>query len=408
VTGYRRLSRRALDVARIGFLFAVLPAACGEQESEFPLLGDLASGYAQADAAALNLQPAEAAAPTCDLGPNGGVCACVDEPIVVDPPNVYFVLDRSGSMAEDNKWPTIISVIGEIVIALGPRAVIGAAVFPDPYLAANQPVDLPTACEAGIEVFAPHQGNAPAGTPGATALAFLSALGHIGADGGTPTAATLLALEPRLRSLPGKTFVVLATDGGPNCDESLACGIAQCQPNIDGDCPVAPSSCCTDDSSAANQQIANLSCLDSQATIGAVQTLANDGIPVYVVGVPGSEVYADLLDQLAQAGGTARAGDEAGTQYYAVSTADQAAFTTTLSKVAAAITGSCTLQLNEAPVDPTLVNVFFDEQPVPQPGPDGWTLTGATVTILGASCQKIVDGDVLDVRVVVGCPTALR
>jgi hypothetical protein len=41
-------------------------------------------------------------------------------------------------------------------------------------------------------------------------------------------------------------------------------------------------------------------------------------------------------------------------------------------------------------------------------GTDGWTLDGTTVTILGASCQKILDGDVLDVRVVAGCPTLLQ
>lgn len=378
------------------------------KDTPIPLLQDFGSTHVSADSSAPLLQPTATAVASCNLGPNGGVCACVDEPLVVNPPNLYFVLDRSASMNDDDKWQTIITVIGELVIALGPRANIGAAVFPDPYVAANKPPELPAACGAGIEVFAPQQGDAPAGTAGPTATAFLTALGHIGADGGTPTAATLLALEPRLSSLPGTTAVILATDGGPNCDESLSCEIDQCQPNIDGDCPVAPSSCCTDGSSQDNQRLANLSCLDSQATIDAVKKLAADGISVYVVGVPGSEVYADLLNQLAVAGGTARADDEGGAQYYAVTTADQQAFTATLSKVAAAITGSCTLQLNHVPSDPTLVNVFFDETAVPQSGPDGWTLTGATVTILGASCKKIVEGAVLDVRVVAGCPTDLR
>jgi hypothetical protein len=180
---------------------------------------------------------------------------------------------------------------------------------------------------------------------------------------------------------------------------------------------VAPNSCCTDSSSPANQALANLSCLDAQATIAAVQKLASAGIPVYVVGVPGSEVYAQLLDELALAGRTARAGVDAGgldggldggVQYYAVSSTDQAAFTAALSKVAASITGSCTLTLDSAPPDPSLVNVFLDDQPVPQMGPDGWTLDGITVTLLGASCQKVTDGDVLDVRVVAGCPTVIK
>ena len=37
--------------------------------------------------------------------------------------------------------------------------------------------------------------------------------------------------------------------------------------------------------------------------------------------------------------------------------------------------------------------------------PDGWTYASQTVTLEGASCQKVLEGEVLDVRVVAGCPT---
>lgn len=388
----------------------VVASGCGDDAARPPLLVESVQqgpGSAQEPDGADLLAAPEASVPACTIGVNGGVCACVDEALAGDAPNLYFVLDRSGSMAEDNKWSTIIQVIGQIVTALGPRAVVGAAVFPDPYLAANQD-NLPSACEPGIEVFAPQLGNAPSGTPGPTAIGLQQALGHISASGGTPTAATLLNIVPQLKSLGGKTYVILATDGGPNCDPQATCTIADCQPNIDGDCPVAPNSCCTDTSSAANQTLANLSCVDGQATIAAVQTLANDGFPVYVIGVPGSEVYADLLNQIAQAGGTARTDDDGGAQYYAVTTTDQTAFTATLSKVAATITGSCTLTLDAVPPDPTLVNVFLDGQPLAQMGSNGWTIDGATVTLLGSSCQEVVNGDVLDVRVVAGCPTLIK
>ena len=76
-----------------------------------------------------------------------------------------------------------------------------------------------------------------------------------------------------------------------------------------------------------------------------------------------------------------------------------------LSNIAAKITGTCTLSLDNTPPDPGLINVFFDEHVLPQAGPDGWTLNGTMVTISGASCQKILDGNVLDVRIVAGCPT---
>ncbi len=165
--------------------------------------------------------------------------------------------------------------------------------------------------------------------------------------------------------------------------------------------PAGPTCCAAGSSSGGT----NEDCLDAQPTQDAVQALAASGVPVFVVGVPGSAPYATLLDNLAIVGQTARASEP---QYYAVDTADQAAFQAALFKIAAKVTSSCTLMLDAQPPDPTLVNVFFDEQPVAQAGADGWTLDGQTVTLLGASCQEVQDGDVLDVRIVAGCPTVLR
>lgn len=328
--------------------------------------------------------------PMCSLGPEGGVCACADEPLALDPPNIYFVLDRSLSMAESNKWWNVQMVLENLIIALGPRAKVGAAVFPNP---------TEDACAPGVEVFAPQPGDRPAGTPGPIEAEFVTVLGRIPAGGGTPTAATLSSLLPRLTSLSGKTYVILATDGGPNCNASAACAVDSCTFNIEnaaGCPPGGPPNCCTDLGDGA------LACLDQDPTTQAVQAIATAGIPVYVVGVPGSAPYANLLDKLATAGGTARGSEP---QYYAIDTADQAVLQTALSNIAAKITGTCTLTLDKNPPDPGLVNVFFDEHVLPQAGPDGWTLDGTTVTISGASCQKILDGGVLDVRIVAGCPT---
>jgi hypothetical protein len=336
---------------------------------------------------------ASVSVPMCNLGPEGGVCACADEPLAGDIPNLYFVLDRSGSMAELNKWVNIQLELANLIVALGPRASVGAAVFPNP---------LADSCATGIEVFPPHPGDVPAGTPGPIEAELITVLSEIPASGGTPTASTLTSLLPRLTSLPGKTYAILATDGGPNCNASATCTADQCTDNIEGDLgciPGGPVDCCADPSYGGG-----LACLDAQPTIDAVTQIAQAGIPVYVIGVPGSAPYAALLDDLAQAGGTGRGSEP---QYYAIDSADQAALHAVLSSIAAKITGSCTIALGNAPPDPGLVNVFFDENALPQAGPDGWAIEGATVTITGASCQKILDGDVLDVRVVAGCPTVL-
>jgi len=422
--------------------------------------------------------------PTCNLGPDGGVCACADQALqLTDVPNIYFVLDRSASMSENGKWQTVVAVLSDLVVRIGPRANFGAAVFPA--------IDDPTGCTPGQEVFSPMRGDAPAGWEGPTARRLSAVLAELSPSGGTPTAATLALLKQSLSSLPGPTYVILATDGGPNCGDS-GCDAGLCQNNIEsigatptgGRCLPTGPNCC----SAATPYGAE-SCLDAQPTIDAVQSLASSGIPVFVVGVPGSDVYANLLNELAVAGGTGREvaseagvdaasandtdaafGDDAGeggsdgggddgafasdvsagddtegdtdegggpledsstdtgsvgsvdgapnpaplgpsTQYYAVTTTDQAALSSAMAAIAAKITATCTLTLSNVPPQPDLVNVFLDEKPVPQLAADGsanWTLDGNTATLVGATCANVLAGNVLDVRVVAGCPTVVR
>jgi len=372
---------------------------CGVSDRPPPLGGfALDVDASPDDAPTLHFTPQPV--PTCNLGPEGGVCACVDQPLVVDPPNIYFVLDRSGSMNDFNKWQTVRTVIGQLVTQLGPRATFGVTVFPDPST---------NGCTPGVEVFAPRQGDPQvAGALGPTATALVTTLGGIPANGGTPTAATFTSIAPHLRSLSGKTYVIFATDGGPNCNPDATCDADQCQPNMEtiAGCPAGgPPNCCAPGATATGGP---LSCEDTTPAVAAVQALAASGIPVYVVGVPESEPYADVLAQLAEAGGTARdpdGGDAGDSQYYAVTGTDTADLEAALSAIAAKITGTCTFDLGTMPADPSLVNVFFDDGPIAQAGPDGWTLTGPTVTVLGASCRQILSGAVLDVRVVAGCPT---
>ena len=91
-----------------------------------------------------------------------------------------------------------------------------------------------------------------------------------------------------------------------------------------------------------------------------------------------------------------------------MTTTDQDALFGAMSSIAAKIAGSCTLTLDQVPPDPSRINVYLDGQILPQSGPGGWTIDGATVTILGASCASIASGGVLDVRVVAGCPTVAQ
>ncbi len=283
--------RKHAGGAAVGCAVALaVSQGCGTADRPSAFGSSIAARAEAGPAQTIDIDASSTYEPMCNLGPEGGVCACVDEPLAGDVPNLYFVLDRSGSMAEMGKWSNVQIALDQLVVALGPRANIGAAVFPDPSNGA---------CSTGVEVMPTRRGDAPAGKRGTTDAILVTTLSRIPAAGGTPTAATLASLVPKLAALPGQTYVVLATDGGPNCNAFAACDATTCTYNIDDvtDCPPGgPPNCCTDPGTGPE------ACLDSEPTIQAVAELAAAGIPVYVIGVPGSAPYADLLDALAVTG----------------------------------------------------------------------------------------------------------
>jgi hypothetical protein len=338
--------------------------------------------------------------PGCGVVDGGRVCDCVDQtPLLTDIPNIYFFLDRSGSMSEDDKWDTVRKVVGDTLLALGPRTNVGLATFPHYQM---------NGCTPGVEMVSMRPGDAPAGTRGPTYLSFDVACNMLPA-GGTPTAATLSALLPTLQGLSGRTFAILATDGGPNCNLDLTCSVTTCTRNMDnlpgsGCVANTPPNCC--DPAVAGVG-ANAECLDDVATRDAVQAFAAAGIPVYIIGVPGSAPYATLLNDLAVAGNTAQMNGPP--FYYAVDSTDIAAFAKALDAIAAKITASCTLTLSKPPDDPTRVNVWINQTLVPQDAANGgWSLSGATVTLVGQTCADVLSGKSLDVRIIAGCPTIVN
>lgn len=323
---------------------------------------------------------------------------CTGTPVAVVPnvPNLYFVLDASGSMLQNSKWENVRSAVGGLIRELGQNARFGATVFPTPSIGA---------CSTGTEVMALRLGD-PAGQAEA---AFLAATAIV-PNGGTPTAATFRSLMGKVTSFRGTTSVILATDGGPNCDTQItACGIDQCTSNTDGvpinatqscSAGAAPNCCDPNDPTVRGSP---LGCLDGDATAQAIGDLQAVGVQTYVMGIPGSAPYGPLLDQLASAGGTARTSEP---HYYAVDSADTAALGGTLEDIAARALRSCTLVLSQVPADPHKVNVYVDGTVVGSDGPDGWSLNGQVVTLEGAACGHVQsDAPLPMVSVVQGCPT---
>jgi len=292
-------------------------------------------------------------------------------------------------MREEDKWTTVRQVVSDLMTQLGAGARFGAAMFPGP--AMDQ-------CAAGVEVLSLRQGD----VLGATANVFLSAT-SAPPKGGTPTAATLEALLPKLSALLGDTFVILATDGGPNCDPALSCAVDQCTINIDNvdggpNCPHGgPPNCCDPPS------VSGIGCLDAPRSTQAVADLRAAGIETFVIGIPGSSPYGTVLDELATVGGTAR---PAVPRYYRLDTADAAALTGALGSIAARAGAGCTFTLGNAPADTNTVHVSVNGSPVQRSGGsggDGWSLAGTTLTLAGASCDAVRAAGAVSAHLLAGC-----
>ena len=383
--------RRKLGASALAAVIALV--ACGSDRPP-PSGGTYTPSTSGGIAGSGALADAGPALPGCGAKDDGTYCDCVDTPLFADPPNLYFVLDRSGSMADDNKWDQVRVVVASILRGLGPRANFGATVFPG---FESQ------SCAPAKEILPIRPGD-PAGIDGPTTKTLLTETAGA-PSGGTPTAQALRSVLPALKNAKGNTFVILATDGGANCNTGASCGVDLCMPNIENQpgCPMAgPANCCVPPEGFRE------ACLDGAATSSAVLALKAAGIPVYVVGLPdrsittGAETYAALLDQLATIGGTAQAGSP---KYYKVGTSNGNALLVTLKKIAAKIIATCEYKLKDAPAAPDRVNVYLDSVVVPKDPVSGWKIEGGTVTLLGSTCSKVLSGDVLDVRIIAGCPT---
>lgn len=183
-------------------------------------------------------------------------------------------------------------------------------------------------------------------------------------QGRTPTSAALLAARDEFMArsggpdaAPTAPYVLLVTDGAPNC--------------VDGGDP-------------------------DQATWDAVEQLAQAGIRTYVIGydTKNDAGLAQVLDEAARRGGT---GDMAHRPVE-----DEASLTTEFQSIAMNAV-SCTYVLNEEVKDAAFVLVKLNGTQINLDEPDGWSL-GAdkiSVTLTGASCNTLQDGNtnLLDISV---------
>lgn len=344
----------------------------------------------------------------CGIQLGGAICGDQVIPAIEDPPNLYFVIDASGSMTERlegsarDKYTNARIAVSVLLDAIGHRVRFGAAVFPA--------FDFnPDGCAPGRQIFETTRGDPPCAIPDGgrseKVQNLLRQLEYVPLGGGSPVASSLDALAPTLRALPGATYVVLITDGAPNCNFAASCDPSSCIPNIEG--LSAGGQACSPSFNCCDPRLlgpgAQGSCVDADESERAIAELYEAGISTFVIGMPGSEPYAAALERMAVAGGTAR---DVSPTYY--STTDTESLTEALFGIGTGVAIRCDLALEQVPPDQDRVNVYFDGEIVPF-GDDGWTWTSdQSIEILGESCERLRSGTVFEVQILSGCATVVR
>jgi len=264
------------------------------------------------------------------------------------PAEVLFIVDRSSSMTSrttdgSSRWNALVSAVRAVIPGLDANLHMGLLIFPDP-----GSCSVPSTPQVSIRM------------PSATTI--INALASRGPNGTTPTYAALQTAETYFRAnpTPRRRFIVLATDGAPNCGYD------------DG---------------------------DVSTRIRAIRS--GLGVDTFVLGIPGTDTSLRRpLNDFANAGGRPRAGATA--FYEAGSTRE---FETALRAITASA-ASCTYRFSARPTDPLRVTVQFDGRTVARDRTNGWDYTdtsGTEIRFYGTSCAQLQGGGVREVSASFNC-----
>ncbi len=302
-------------------------------------------------------------------------CEGIDFPIAGHPPVFLIVLDRSGSMKLSQAWDHAVESISYFTSTMDQQCEFGLLLFPDGLKLCGQPPEIPNVPVAEInsaEIGAMLEGTAPQG-------------------GGTPTTKALQHGYSYLIGLEDDNpkYVVLATDGAPNCsqDPMLTC---------DNGCVSSVGECNHDEV-----------CLDDQAAYAKVSEYHDSwGIDTYVLGLSGLDPQWEyVMSQLALCGGT---GD-----FYFSDSPQQ--IKDALQEIAAENT-ECEFDVDwdslgeGTSTDPELVNVEADGQEMPYSegcaDAHGWRwLDDDSFELCQDLCHDYKWGVVQSIRASFGCAT---
>jgi hypothetical protein len=301
-------------------------------------------------------------------------------------PDIMILLDRSNSMADTPPtpalWVTIQTAINAVTAPPRDTEIwFGLMTFPGPSCAGltdqcihPDPTDVLVPVDEG------------------TSDDIASALAGLSTCGGTPIALSLQSAGAYLDTLTDghPKYILLATDGGPNCNASL-----------DG------SSCiCTNPLGCS---LNNENCLDHERTYGVLDDLCSRDIETFVLGMGGASTFDWVMTAMAAHGCTGDA--------YAAD--DLTGITDALTAIAGSV-ATCEFELTCADI-PNLNRVNFFSEPghVPIPRDEthtrGWDWSDpcdagdetGTVEFYGVDCENILSGVYETITGEFGCPTII-
>lgn len=305
--------------------------------------------------------------------------------------DLMLVIDRSSSMAYNidgtslrppRKWDDLDDALAATLPGIQSTVNIGAYAFPERF---QGTLDHPCHIDTTIDLL-------PGPNQAGDVLAIFT---NTDPYGNTPTDAAIQLVGDMLVQRVSRTHtevMVLATDGGPNCNGALDPTTCSC---VD---PSAPP-CIPDE------------CLDDVRTATTIASYAARGVPTYVIGLDSATLPDErtALSEMARAGGRPNAapGQPA---YYSVQHVDEvsAAFASITRSIA-----QCALATPSRPSDPNAIEVQIDGVRVPRDPTheNGWDWNDPSfgqIMLFGPACDRLANPAANAEAIVQSCTDAAQ
>lgn len=355
---------------------------------------------------------------------NGETCGSTTMAASYTDIHMLIVLDKSGSMDttptgfDQTKWSATKTALSAALEGSTEQVRYGLLMYPYSTGTVAIPSDCGTRC-CELPTSSADAVNVPVAEAKTSVPEITDKLDETKPSGGTPTAAALKAAYDYYVTgsggiLEGDKYVLLATDGAPNCNaEHEACEAATCTANIDAasgsSCGGTIANCC--EAAYASAGAGPSACVDDMAVLGQIEELAKAGIKTFVVGIPGTENYKSYLTKFAEAGGVPDPQNQALAYYEVTADAGVDGLTKTFKGITETLVRDCDIKLGKAPLDPKMLNVAVECTTLPQSAGEviNWEYNGdaddPTITIKGTTCDTIEAQGVTRVDVIEGCTT---